>query len=584
MRGYLARSPGRAAGTLTPVDARLVVDAAVQGVVVSNHGGRQLDRLPTYLWTPFRITVSCTGRSDSARNDRPEDHIVSTMLYGVDPRTNETLQPGVPLTAPPELERALAAAHASAVPFAATTPQERIALLTALADALDAAADELVPVAEAETALPEARLRGELARTSAQLRLFAEVVADGAYLDVIIDHADDTATPPHPDLRSCLRPLGPVLVYAASNFPFAFSVLGGDTASALAVGAPVLLKAHPSHPRLSQLTAALASRVVAEVGMPEGVFAAIFGDDIGVTALQDPRVKACGFTGSLHGGRFLFDLATSRPDPIPFYGELGSINPVVVTAAAAAERGQEIAAGFVDSFTLGTGQFCTKPGLIFLPEAHGLEQELIDRVAAHPAGPLLNQRIAEQFASGINDLEAEGIRLLVRGEPAHGPGALATPTLYASTAEDVRERRTLTAEHFGPAAIVVTYRTRTELLRALETIDGSLTASVHTGAGDDPDTLTEIVALMAERAGRIVHNGWPTGVGVTWSMQHGGPWPATTASVTTSVGATSVGRWLRRVCYQAVPDELLPPALRHGNPWGVPRRVDGHLEPRRGQD
>jgi NADP-dependent aldehyde dehydrogenase len=310
----------------------------------------------------------------------------------------------VPETDEASLESLLDGAAAAATAFGRSTPEVRAALLRALADALDAAADELVPLAIAESGLTPARLTGEVGRTSGQLRLFAGVVTDGGYLDVIIDPADPASTPPRPDLRRWLEPLGPVLVFAASNFPFAFSVLGGDTASALAAGCPVVVKAHSSHPGLSARVATLASKVVAQQGLPAGVFGTVFGDGAGVAALNDPRVRAAGFTGSTAGGRFLFDVASRRPDPIPFYGELGSINPAIVTPAAAAARGREIATGFVASMTLGTGQFCTKPGLLFLPAGHAMTEALSAAVRGVPAMPMLNQRIRGHLTEGLADL------------------------------------------------------------------------------------------------------------------------------------------------------------------------------------
>ncbi|HEY4570325.1 MAG TPA: aldehyde dehydrogenase family protein, partial [Kribbella sp.] len=280
-------------------------------------------------------------------------------------------------TTPAELEQALAAATAAAPALGAAEPAVRAGWIRATADAIDAAADELVPIAIRESSLPEARLRGEVARSTGQLRMFADVLEEGSLLEVIIDTADAQAKPvPRPDLRRLLVPLGPVLVFAASNFPFAFSVPGGDTASALAAGCPVIVKAHPGHPELSVRTAEVMTEALRSAGAPDGSFALITGFDVGVTALKDPRITAAGFTGSVPAGKALHEIAATRPEPIPFYGELGSLNPVFVTQAAVDARGKDIATGYVGSFTLGVGQFCTKPGLLFLPAGHGLQEEL----------------------------------------------------------------------------------------------------------------------------------------------------------------------------------------------------------------
>lgn len=502
----------------------------------------------------------------------------AATVQGTNPRTGEPVGPGVTETTSAELESLLAAADASFRVFRSSTPAVRAALLRGLADRLDARAGDLVGLAAQESGLALPRLTGEVARTSGQLRLFASVVEEGSYLEVIIDPADATLVPPRPDLRRWLEPIGPVLVFAASNFPFAFSVLGGDTASALASGSPVVVKAHGSHPGLAHAVATLAADVIGELGLPAGVFGVVFGDQIGLEALRDQRIKASGFTGSTTGGRFLFDVASARPDPIPFYGELGSVNPAVVTAAAVAERGPQIAEGFVGSFTLGTGQFCTKPGLLFLPHEHGMEPLLTQLVSDAVAAPMLNGRIRDQLTAGLSSLsEHDAVRCLANGSDAPGDGAWASPTLFATSAAAlIADPDVLTAEHFGPTALVVEYADQTELLTALRAVEGSLTATLHAEVDDD-SALDELVALLSEKAGRVIFNEWPTGVAVAWAMQHGGPWPATTSVGHTSVGATSIRRWVRPVCYQSLPDHLLPAPLRADNPWKVPRRVNGSV-------
>jgi NADP-dependent aldehyde dehydrogenase len=474
-------------------------------------------------------------------------------------------------TSTTELDAILDQAVAAAGPWGALTPAERADRLRAVADALDAAGPELIPLALAESHLLEARLTGELGRTTAQLRLFATVLDEGSYLGAIVDHAD-TGWPAggRADLRRVLVPLGPTVVFGASNFPFAFSTAGGDTASALAAGCPVVHKAHPGHLRLAAATAAV---VVKAIDFP-GAFALIVGDETGRAALVDPRVQAGAFTGSLGGGRALFDLATSRPVPIPFYGELGSINPVFVTKAAASDRLGEIVTGFAGSFTLGAGQFCTKPGLLFVPEESYDEAALTEAVSPKPAAPLLNDRIDAGFSAGLSRLEASpAIRVVARGTDGEsGP----TPTLLAtSLPELLQHREELLVECFGPTSIVVTYGDEADLLEAAAAFDGQLTATVH-GEPDDAVAPALIDALRA-RVGRVLWNGWPTGVAVTFAMEHGGPYPATTAPATTSVGTTAIERFLRPVTYQSVPDGLLPLALQEANPLGIIRRVDGEL-------
>ena len=477
-------------------------------------------------------------------------------------------------TTPEELESALAGAAAAAEPFAAAPPAARAAMLGAVADALEAAAEELVPVAMRESGLPEGRLRGELARTATQLRMFVDVLRDGRYIDVIIDRADpDFVLGPRPELRRAKFAIGPVLVFAASNFPFAFSVAGGDTASALAAGCPVILKAHPGHPELSALTGRVVTEALRGAGAPDGTFAVVFGVDTGVTALRDERIRAGAFTGSIPAGRALADIAAARPVPIPFYGELGSINPVFATPSAVADHGAEIATGYAGSFTLGVGQFCTNPGLLFLPAGHGLDDALTEAVSAAAGGRMLTGSVHSGYRDRRREiLRTDGVRVLAEG--AVGDDLAATPTLVATDVPTLlAHRKELLEEAFGPLSIVVEYTDVDELPAVARELAGSLTSAVHTGPGDGPE-LTPLVDVLRERTGRLLFNGWPTGVAVTPAMHHGGPYPSTTAPLHTSVGATAIERFLRPVVYQDAPEELLPPALREDNPWGLPRTVN----------
>jgi len=436
---------------------------------------------------------------------------------------------------------ACARARETAPWFAATDLSTRAGLLEAIADAVDAHIDELVPIAMAESRLGEERLRGEVGRTTGQLRLMANVVRDGAFLGVVIDHADPSLTPPRPDLRRMNIPLGPVAVFAASNFPFAFSTLGGDTASALASGCPVVVKSNPGHPQLSDAIMAVAQDALVAAGAPDGVLGLVDESlQAGIDLVNDDRIEAVAFTGSQRGGLALAKIAADRPRPIPFFGELGSINPMFVTADYLAGREAEVATGFVGSFTLGAGQFCTKPGLLIAPR----DEALRDVEVLH--------------AGGLDDAN-DAVR----------------PTLMAVSANAILAHPELLEECFGPMSLLVEYDDAEQMLRIADALPGLLAAGVH--AAGDESVLAELLPRLTAHAGRVLWGGWPTGVAVTWSMQHGGPFPATTRPESTSVGAAAVQRFIRPVTYQSVPEEWLSPALHDANPWAIPQRVDGVL-------
>lgn len=456
-----------------------------------------------------------------------------------------------------DLDTILTAAATARRPAAAATAAERAGWLRAVADRLDANADRLIEIAGRETNLPPGRLRGELTRTTFQARLFADRVAAGDLLDSRIDPADpDWLMGPRPDIRRSYVPIGPVLVFAASNFPFAFSVAGGDTVSALAVGCPVVVKTHEGHPELSIVTAELVGQALSEAGAPDGLFAVIGDRRDGVAALQDPRIKAAGFTGSLTGGRALFDLAAARPDPIPFYGELGSTNPVVVTAAGWRERGAEIASGFGASCTLGAGQFCTQPGVVLVPDLDAF----VDACELPDVHPMLNERIRAGFDHAVTQLAGHpDVRVIAAtGGTESAPG----PTLLATTAAAVlADPALVTTEMFGPASVLVSYTDIAQALEVLAVIGGALTATIQGTAELDSDA-PALIEVMAGIAGRVIYNEWPTGVTVSDAQQHGGPWPATTAATSTSVGTAAAQRFARPVAYQNVPAAALPPELR----------------------
>ncbi|QNP73451.1 aldehyde dehydrogenase (NADP(+)) [Streptomyces roseirectus] len=508
--------------------------------------------------------------------------MAAAPVWSVDPRTGKQREQVADEATPQEVDAAVRAAHDARASLADRAV--RAAFLRSAADQLEVAKDALVETADAETALGPVRLGGELARTCYQLRAFAAIVDEGAFLDVVINHPDDTATPPIPDLRRYKVPLGVVAVYSASNFPFAFSVAGGDTASALAAGNPVVVKAHPDHPALSELVAKVIRRAAAAHGIPDGVLGLVHGFEAGVELIKHPLVAAAGFTGSIRGGRALFDAAAARPTPIPFHGELGSLNPVVVTEAAATERAEAIGTGLAGSMTLGVGQFCVKPGLVLVPSGaagDGLVKSLTDAVSDTDAGVLLDHRMRDNFIAGV----AERARLAdvespvtpgAGGEHTVSPGFLTVP---AARLAAEGEHDLLLEECFGPVTVVVRYEDDAEVTSVLSRLPGNLTATVQlseaeaAGEGRGADLLAEVTPL----AGRVLVNGWPTGVAVAAAQHHGGPYPATT-STSTSVGGTAIERWMRPVVYQTTPAALLPVELRDENELGLPRRFNGVLE------
>lgn len=477
----------------------------------------------------------------------------------------------------PELDSVTQRAADAALVWAGFSPRQRATALVAVADAIESASSELIAVAREETGLAEARLAGELKRTAVQLRLFSDVVIDGGYLDVRIDEADDSfVLGVRPDLRRYLVPLGPVLNFAASNFPFAFSVVGGDTASALAAGNSVIVKAHSGHPGLSARIADIASKALRDAGAPDGLLQLVTGQEAGVTVLKDPRIAAASFTGSITVGRMLADVAAARPVPIPFYGELGSVNPAFVTRAALAEKADGIADGFVASVSGSAGQLCTKPGFLFVPAG----SDFGDAVAARAVDVPEQRMLYPGVASGYMDrretiLGAQGVAALADGtfrSDDDGQGWV-TPTFVRVSLPDlVAQQDRLRDEAFGPLAIVVEYEDDNQLIPVAEQLfDGNLTGTVHLATGEDSATLRSLVQWLTGHVGRVLFNGWPTGVAVTPAMQHGGPYPATTTDTGTSVGTAAISRFLRAVSYQDAPQSLLPAPLRDDNPWGVPQ-------------
>lgn len=484
----------------------------------------------------------------------------------VEPRTGRVAAE-LPTSTSAEVAAAVAAAAAVAREVAALPPGVRADWLRAVADGLEEAAESLVEVADAETALGRPRLTGELARTADQLRFYAEVAVDGSWLQAAIDR------PVGGSVLGRLRvPLGPVAVFGASNFPFAFGVLGNDTASALAAGCPVVAKGHPAHPRLSRALAAVAVDRLSAAGAPAGTFDLVTGFAAGRRLVEAEAVAAVAFTGSQAGGMALRDAALARAVPVPVFAEMGTVNPVVVTESGAADPAA-LAAGFVGSFTLGAGQYCTKPGLLLAPAGHGVPAAVRDAVLeAAPHGWALTGPIAAAATTGVSALASAGAVELVRvAGPASGAG-VDTVALQAAPAA-FRPGSRLMEECFGPVAVVVEYADRAELEAVLSGLQGTLVASVMAGP-EDPE-LADLLDLLVPLAGRVTVGDWPTGVAWTWAQQHGGPWPATSDPAATSVGAAALDRFTRPVAWQGVPDPALPPALQASNPWQLPRRVDG---------
>jgi acyl-CoA reductase-like NAD-dependent aldehyde dehydrogenase len=504
---------------------------------------------------------------------------MAVTFNSVDPRTGEPGPSYVEAT-PEDVRAAVSAAAAVHRSDALRDRAARVALLRAAAARLRAAGDEIVSVCEAETGLPEFRLRSELERTCGQLEAFAEIVEAGDDADAIIDRPDPDAVPiPRPDVRRMLVPLGPVAVFGASNFPLAFSTAGGDTASALAAGCPVIVKGHPSHPGTGAVVARELHAAVAEAGLPEGTFAHLpaAGVEVGEELVDAPEVAAVGFTGSFAGGKAIFDRAGRRPVPIPVYAEMGSVNPIVVTEAALRARADSIAEGLVASVANFGGQLCTKPGVVFVPagpEGDAFAADLAARLDAVEPTVLLNQRLRDALQAAVERLaERAEVRPLGGAKAAEGPGFRHQPAAYEAPASAVAGGATeLLEEHFGPVVLLLRHGTREELLAALAHVDGQLTGSIH---AEEADEVTDLVAALADRAGRVVFDGFPTGVAVTHGMHHGGPFPATTSPLHTSVGMTAVRRFTRPIAFQNPPARVLPPELRDENPLGIRRRVDG---------
>ncbi|NAZ83076.1 aldehyde dehydrogenase family protein [Kineococcus sp. R8] len=501
-------------------------------------------------------------------------------VSGVDPRTGETLSPAYGFADAADVDRAATLARDAFASYRCTAPDVRAAFLESVADRTAAAAEPVVARVVRETGIAEPRVRGELARTVTQLRLFAGVVREGSHVGARIENPLPDRTPlPRPDLRQRKVPLGPVAVFGAGNFPLAFSVAGGDTASALAAGCPVVVKAHSGHPGTSELVAAAIAGAVAEHGLHEGVFSMVYGgDEVGAALVSHPAVAAVGFTGSRAGGLALVALAAARPVPVPVYAEMSSTNPVVLLPAALAARGAALGAAFVTSLTTGVGQLCTNPGTVVALDGPGLEEFLgaaAVAVTGSPAQPMLGASTCAAYARGVAALRAHaGVEEVAVGGADDTITSAGPAALFTTDAETFLADRALSQEVFGACSLVVRARDEGQLTAVLRALEGQLTATLHADPADHP-LARDLMEVLEDKAGRIVVNGWPTGVDVGAAMVHGGPFPATSDGRSTSVGTLAVDRFLRPVAYQDVPADLLPAAVAPGNPLGIWRQVDG---------
>lgn len=518
-------------------------------------------------------TVSLIGFDSGATGGKP--------FRAFDPATGESPEPDFHPASAAEIERAAALAGKAAPVLAALSGKEKARFLRAVAAKIEAAVPVLAPRAHLETGLPVERCRGELGRTVGQLRLFADLVGEGSWTDSRIDLAQPDRKPaPKPDHRSMYRALGPVVVFGASNFPFAFSVAGGDTASAFAAGCPVIVKAHHSHPGAGALVASLVVEAVRECGLPEGTFSMLFGDgrDVGAKLVAHPAIRAVGFTGSRPGGVALMAIANARPDPIPVYAEMSSVNPVFFFKGALESRYAALLEGLHASMTMGVGQFCTNPGLLVLektPLAEKFVEELGAKLAGTPEAPMLNPTIFKAYGAGVAERAGRpGVKLVARGGAVSATACGATPALFATELDDFLRDRALQEEIFGPSSVVVWTTSEADFAKVAGALEGNLTATLQ---ATDAEVLANgaLVAALAEKSGRVAVNNFPTGVEVSHSIVHGGPFPSLSDGRSTSVGSRAIYRFVRLVCYQNFPDAALPEELRDANPLGILRLADG---------
>lgn len=502
-------------------------------------------------------------------------------FHGENPANGEKLEPAFHAAGEKEVERTVQLAKEAYVTFGETSGKERATFLCAIAAQIEGVAAEIKERAVAETGLPAGRIEGETGRTTGQLRLFANLIEEGSWVDARIDKSiADRKPAPKPDIRYMLKPMGPVVVFCASNFPLAFSAAGGDVASALAGGNTVIVKAHHAHPGTAEIVGHAVLRAVAECGLPEGTYSLLYGSGrvVGHALVKHPDVKAVGFTGSREGGRALFDLASARPEPIPVYAEMSSINPVfLLPSAVAAGRREEVATGLQGSLTMGVGQFCVNPGLVMIAEgadASAFEESFAKKVSVTPPGVMLHQGIRKSYGEGVaRKNKAPGVKPLAVVPEAKG-ACLATPAVFTTDAATFLKNPALSEEVFGPSTLVVKAGSPKELLRIAENFEGQLTATIF-GTEEELLQHAELVRVLRGKCGRLLFNQFPTGVEVCHSMVHGGPYPATTDGRSTSVGTAAIYRFVRPVCYQNFPQAALPDELKDANPLGIQRKVIG---------
>ncbi|GAA3060848.1 MULTISPECIES: aldehyde dehydrogenase (NADP(+)) [Actinomycetes] len=506
------------------------------------------------------------------------------QIRATDPALGRPTGPHFTALTPDQGSLAVEAAQQAFGPYRRVSPAARAGFLRGIAEGLEGHAEQIVAAAKTETGLPQTRLTGELARTANQLRLFSEVVTEGTHHGVRIEHALPQRTPlPRPDIRQRRVPVGPVLVFGASNFPLAFSVAGGDTASALAAGAPVVFKAHNAHPLTSYLVGLVITEAAALHHLPAGVFSLVYGRgaDIGQALIRHPGIRAVGFTGSRSGGTALMAAAAARPCPIPVFAEMSSVNPIILLNSALTEDPAGLAQGFVTSLTGSSGQLCTAPGLLFVPSGEAGDaflQEVAERLGGVAGTTMLTPGICASRVEREQALaQVEGVRPVGRGQDGLTENAPA-PAVYATDADTYLCTPQLSEEIFGSVCLVVRWDRPDQLRQVVDELEGQLTASLHfaENGGEDVALASDLVGRLEEVVGRILVGGWPTGVDVGDAIVHGGPFPATSDGRSTSVGATAIERWLRPVAYQDVPDWLQPVEVRDGNPLGIrARRVDG---------
>lgn len=497
-----------------------------------------------------------------------------TTNNGVQPGTGDVLDPAYKAATLEEVDKALSLAADAFTPYSNLSGKERAGFLRAIATEIEGVVEDVVERGQLETALPEPRLRGETGRTTGQLRMFADLIEEGSWVDARIEHADPDRQPlPKVDLRSMLRPLGPVAVFCASNFPLAFSVAGGDTASALASGCPVVVIAHSSHPGVAEIIAGAVIRAAKATGMPEGVFSVLYGGGrtVGQSVVKHPTIQAVGFTGSRGGGTALMKTASERQQPIPVYAEMSSINPVVVLPGAMAKGEEAFAEAFFGSLTMGVGQFCTNPGLVFIADGAGDDflAKLKSLVEGGASGMMLNAGICQSYETATKEIAAiDGVEALAVASDKAGAGQ-AAPAVFSVSVKDFVKNPALQGEMFGPATLIVK-GSIADIQSAIADLEGQLTASLH-ATEDELAANAGLVSALQACAGRLIFNGFPTGVEVCSSMVHGGPFPATSDGRSTSVGTMAIYRFTRPISWQSFPDAALPAELQESNPLGIQR-------------